>query len=339
MRYERGDKKIWQTPWGYPESFVFVVGLLFTGLLLQICVGSFNFFLLASPVNYFLCGVLALLSLIVGLRARLSSMARWIVGVPLSVALLSALLGLTIIMGIVSQMTHSHTLLGFDSMTSNWAFVMLYGFVLVVLGALIVHRARRFRFCDLSFYLNHFGLYLFLLCSGLGYSDMERYIMYVNEGETQWCVYDNDRNVKELPIAISLDDFSVEFYPSREIYFDVHTGEIQKGHPSQYEGREQYRKVMSEPEPRRFSSRVEVYTQEGDYACATIEVNKPLTIGSWTIYQYGYDNLAGNLSSYSSFELVYDCWLLPVYIGILMMMLGGVLMILTGRKTVKGLRL
>ncbi|MFI3296496.1 MAG: cytochrome c biogenesis protein ResB [bacterium] len=324
---------MWQAPWGYPESFVIILGLIIIGLSLQVTIGGFNFYLLAQPINYVMCGVVAMLSIIIGLSVKRSSMARWIVGVPLTVALILALLALTLIMGIIPQMPYSSTILGFDSMTSNWAFVIIYSLVVLVLGAIVVNRLRIFRLSDIAFYFNHIGLYIVLLASGIGYADMERYIMYVNEGETQWCVYDNDKNIKELPIAITLNDFNAEYYPSKPIYFDVETGEIQRGNPSKYEGNEQYRMVMSEPDPKRFSSDVEVYTKDGLDISATIEVNKPLKVGSWIIYQYGYDSRAGSQSSYSSFELVYDRWLMPVYIGIVMMMLGSVIMILTGHNS------
>ncbi|MFI3248333.1 MAG: cytochrome c biogenesis protein ResB [Rikenellaceae bacterium] len=321
---------MWQIPWGYPESFVVVEGLILIGLLLQICVGSFDFYLLAQPVNYVVCGVVAVLSIFISRRVKHGSFARWMVGVPFSVAIISGLLLLSIVMGVTPQSHHSHTLLGFDSMTSNWAFVMIYTLAVVVLGGVILRRADRFKLADLPFYFNHLGLFILLLGSGVGYADMERYVMYVNEGETQWRVYDNQNQVKELPIAITLNDFDVEFYPSKALYFDAETGEIQKGNPSKYENHERYKKVMSEPEPKRFSSQVEVFTQQGHSIEATIEVNKPLRIDSWTIYQYGYDNRAGAQSSYSSFELVYDRWLTMVYVGIIMMMMGGVAMALRG---------
>ena len=56
-----------------------------------------------------------------------------------------------------------------------------------------------------------------------------------------------------------------------------------------------------------------------------------MSVDNWTIYQYGYDNNAGRLSSYSSFELVYDSWIVPVYIGIIMMMVGALTMVWTGK--------
>ncbi|GAE84627.1 hypothetical protein JCM10512_2985 [Bacteroides reticulotermitis JCM 10512] len=49
---------MWQTPWGYPEGIVTVIGIVIVGFMLQITIGSFNFYLLAAPVNMILGGVL-----------------------------------------------------------------------------------------------------------------------------------------------------------------------------------------------------------------------------------------------------------------------------------------
>lgn len=290
-------------------------------------------------------------------------------------------------------------------MTSNWSFVLLYAMTLLSLGVVTFRRLLRFHVKDTPFVLQHFGLWLLLLAAGLGYADMERYIMYVNEGETQWRVYGASGEVKELPIAIKLNDFDMDVYPPKLAIINRESGAVQpegapeyfqidpdliygsldgwqieideyihkavRGADSSYrevpmpgatpaakvkavkDGRElsgwicggnqmqtymtmpidkQLSFVMTPSEPRKFVSDVEVYTEQGDVAAAQIIVNKPLRIGSWQIYQYGYDNNAGALSSYSSFELVYDPWLIPIYIGILFLMLGSLCMVVQGRS-------
>ena len=45
------NRKIWQQPWGYPESIVTTCGILLVGFLLQLTIGNFNFYLLAFPSN------------------------------------------------------------------------------------------------------------------------------------------------------------------------------------------------------------------------------------------------------------------------------------------------
>ncbi|WP_293714924.1 cytochrome c biogenesis protein ResB [uncultured Parabacteroides sp.] len=82
--------------------------------------------------------------------------------------------------------------------------------------------------------------------------------------------------------------------------------------------------VMPEREPKRFASEVTVYTKSGEQTDALIEVNKPLSMEGWKIYQLSYDETKGKWSRISIFELVRDPWLPVVYIGILMMLLGSV---------------
>jgi hypothetical protein len=86
------------------------------------------------------------------------------------------------------------------------------------------------------------------------------------------------------------------------------------------------------PEPKRFTSDIEVFTPDGAGKRGFIEVNHPMRVGGWTIYQYGYDSAAGQLSSYSVLELVRDPWVVPVHAGFAMIALGAVAMIRNGRK-------
>lgn len=407
------NRKMWQQPWGYPESIVTTCGILLVGFLLQLTIGNFNFYLLAFPSNL-LVGAITLILCILSLFVRKSHFILWFSGIPSSVCLISALLILTIIMGLTPQTT-SHTdevsenifsRLGFDNMTSSWAFILIYFITLLSLGCLIVRRLFNFRKKDYAFYLNHIGLWITLFAAGLGYADIERYLMHVREGEIEWRVYDEDENVKELPIAIQLNDFDMEEYPPKLTIIDRKSGkplpedkpdyyqidtEIAQGqlngweielkeyiHQAVRNSDSTYREVpmpgatpaakirafnvsqgkdttgwicggnqaqlymtlpldehqcvvMSVPEPKRFMSDIEAYTPDGTIKKGTIEVNKPMRIGSWTIYQYGYDNQAGRLSSYSSMELVYDPWVIPVYIGFIFIALGSIALIWNGR--------
>ncbi len=82
--------------------------------------------------------------------------------------------------------------------------------------------------------------------------------------------------------------------------------------------------VMPPREPRKFSSDVVVFTKSGKTVHTAIEVNKPLKIEGWKIYQYSYDENKGKWSEISLLELVKDPWLWLVYAGIFMMMAGAV---------------
>ena len=95
---------------------------------------------------------------------------------------------------------------------------------------------------------------------------------------------------------------------------------------------DRYSAVMPDREPRRYASEVTVYTRSGQSINATIEVNKPLEVEGWKIYQLSYDEKLGRWSDTSVFELVSDPWLPWVYAGIYMMLAGALLNFAISRK-------
>ncbi len=90
--------------------------------------------------------------------------------------------------------------------------------------------------------------------------------------------------------------------------------------------------AMTFPEPQRFISKVEVYTEDGDIREGEILVNHPMTMGPWKIYQHSYDSHMGRDSQWSVFELVYDPWLYIAYFGIICMMAGALTLFWKGGK-------
>lgn len=413
---EDNKRKMWQLPWRYKESIAFVGGIVLIGFILQLTVGNFNYFLLQSPVNLISGGVI-IFFLIAFSFARKTPFYQWFSGVPFAVTTIAAMLVLALVMGLTPQVARPNphdtgifTSLGFRQVTSSWAFVLVYFLMLLSLGALIVRRLIAFRMRDYAFYFNHIGLWVLLFAAGLGAADMKRYVMHVREGEVEWRVYSENKDVLELPIAIELNDFDMEEYPPKLTVIDRKTGEsqplgkvdyfqIDEKRPSgslngwQIELNEyihqairnsdstyqevpmpgsspaaritatnmkngdirkgwvcggnmsqlymtlgldsQYCVVMTQPEPKRFLSDIKVFMEDGNEMETILEVNKPLRIGSWTIYQYGYDNQAGRMSTYSSMELVYDPWLYPVYAGIALLAIGSVCLLWSGNRNKK----
>ena len=408
---EKNKRQMWQFPWAYKESFAIVLGIIIIGSILQFFLGSFNFFFLAYPVNLII-GVTLLLTLIGLVFFRKTSFYRWLSGVPLAVTLIGFMLCFTLIMGLTPQVTEIKegsidlfSRLGFSQMTTSWSFVLLYLFLLFSLGSLILRKLITFKRTEFAFYFTHIGLWVLLFSAGLGASDIKRYVMHVYEGQVEWRVYDKDKNVLELPIAIQLNDFILEEYPPKLAVIDRETGAIQpEGSPDLFQIDENrmegslwkysievkkyiheavrnsdstyaevfmpgaspaalvrvkmkdsvksawvsggnraqlymampidttYSLVMTQAEPKKFISDIDVFTEDGEVQHTLLEVNKPLRVGHWTIYQYGYDNEAGKMSNYSSFELVYDPWLPWVYVGIFILAVGCIILLWSGNK-------
>ena len=93
--------------------------------------------------------------------------------------------------------------------------------------------------------------------------------------------------------------------------------------------------VMLKQEVKKYTSHVQVFTENGDRKEAVIEVNKPLNIANWTIYQLSYDESRGKYSEISVFELVRDPWLPIVYAGIIMLLAGSFYLFIVGPKIKK----
>ena len=284
------------------EGFLIGGGLIFAGLMLQLSVGSVDWDAFRWPVNgIVLAGFLVLIAIIFLLRERVYGfqfIGTYKAAIP---ALVYAVL-LTIIMGLTRQTVDGMWL---NNMLSFWPFVLIYVYVAVILGQIILRRTLHFNSWhrDIPFLLNHLGLFLALTTATLGNADMQRLKMMTVKGEPEWRALTSQQQIVEMPIAIELKEFIMETY--------------------------------DDGSPRRFASDIQILTKTGKNIQTTVEVNKPVEVDGWKIYQYGYDTQMGAMSQYSILELVSDPWLPLVYTGIYMMLAGAVCMfILGGRKRV-----
>ena len=88
---------------------------------------------------------------------------------------------------------------------------------------------------------------------------------------------------------------------------------------------------MNKPEPEKFSSLIEIF-HDDKTDTVIIEVNKPIRIKRFSLYQLSYDERMGKWSDKSVIEAVKDPWLPAVYIGIFMMLGGSVYLFWKGNE-------
>jgi len=277
------------------EGFLIGGGLIIAGLMLELSVGPVDWDSFRWPVNgIVLAGFLALIAVIFLLRKKvygLQFIGTYNAAIP---ALVYAVV-LTIIMGLTRQTVNGMWL---NNMLSFWPFVLIYVYIAVILGLIILRRTLHFASWrrDIPFLLNHLGLFLALTTATLGNADMQRLKMITVKGEPEWRALTDQQQIVEMPIAIELKEFIMETY--------------------------------DDGSPKRFASDIQILTQTGKNIETTVEVNKPVEVDGWKIYQYGYDTQMGAMSQTSILELVSDPWLPLVYTGIYMMLAGAVCMIL-----------
>ena len=302
---------MWTKPYGMKEGFLIGGGLMIVGLLLQLSVGPVDWDVFRWPVNGFvLAGFLGIIALIFLLRKRVYG-CRFIGTYQAAIPALVYVVVLTIVMGMTRQKSLTSPIEEGSSwinyMLNFWPFVLIYVYIAVILGQIILRRTFNFHFSvfnlkrDIPFLLNHLGLFLAMTTATLGNADMQRLKMIAVKGESEWRALNPQQLIVEMPFKIELKEFVMETY--------------------------------DDGSPRRFASDIQILTKTGENIRTTIEVNKPVEVDGWKIYQYGYDTQMGAMSQISILELVSDPWLPLVYTGIYMMLAGAVCMfVLGGRK-------
>ncbi|MBO4820674.1 MAG: cytochrome c biogenesis protein ResB [Prevotella sp.] len=307
---------MWNKPWRMQEGFVIGGGLICAGLMLELAVGKVMWDAFSWPANLIVLAGFLLLALLFFLQPK-SYFSRFLASYHAAVPALVYVVALTIIMGLTRQQANGTW---FNDMLSFWPFVLIYTYVALILALVVLNRLSRLLRgkkkwvwrSDVPFFLNHGGILIALVTATLGNADMQRLKMITVVGEPEWRAVDDRGVVQELPIAIQLKKFILEEYPA------------------EMEPQISADSVMMQRTPKRFASDILILTKSGKKISATVDVNQPVSIEGWNIYQYGYDTQMGAMSSISILELVSDPWLPFVYTGIWMMIAGAITMFIFG---------
>lgn len=289
---------IWNKPWKLAEGFAIGAGVIGVGLMLELSVGKINWEAFSWPANFIvLCMLIAIIVVVHLTRGRVYAF-RFLSTYAAAIPTLCYAVVLTMVMGLTRQTVNGTWI---NDMLTFWPFVLIYVLLTIVLGTTILRRISHLKgWRDIPFLLNHLGLFIALITATLGNPDMQRLKMIVGVGETEWRAINIDDMIVEPPLAIHLNEFIMEEY--------------------------------DDGSPKRFASDVEIFTKSENKYHGIIDVNKPMKVEGWKIYQYGYDTAMGKDSEYSVFELVSDPWLAAVYTGIWMMVAGAICMLIIGSR-------
>lgn len=293
---------MWNKPWSFAEGFLIGFGLIIAGLMLELSVGPIAWDAFEWPINIIvLTAFLLIIAMMYLLRKRVYAF-RFIGSYHAAIPALVYAVILTIIMGLTRQTVKGRWL---NDMLSFWPFVLIYVYMTVILGLVIIRQIRNtithFSLSTFNFSIPfHIGLFIAMTTATLGNADIQRLKMITAKGEPEWRALDQQGTVKELPIAIELKQFIMEKY--------------------------------DDGSPKRFASKIQILTQTGKNLQMTVDVNKPAEVDGWKIYQYGYDTQMGAMSNTSILELVRDPWLPTVYTGIYLMLFGAVVMFISGGR-------
>ena len=277
-------------PWKLAVGFLIGGGLFVVGLALQLTMGPIDWSLFAAPVNGILLALLlGFLVLMFVLRQKVYAF-EWMMHGQAAVAAMVWALGITLVMGLIPQ-TKFGGVLWLSQMLSFWPFVLIWTWTMVISGLATINHLLRFKRKEIPFLLNHLGVFVAIVAATLGSADVQKLQMTVAYETPEWRALSDDYGVVEPGLTIELHQFTVDCY--------------------------------EDGMPKRFASDISVYTEDGRRIRGIVEVNKPLKVNGWNIYQYGYDTMLGSESPYSIFLLVKDPWLPAVYTGIFLMLAGA----------------
>lgn len=207
-------KLIWVSPWGYPEGWLFCLGLLATGMALQLSIGGLSPTALAWPVNIAIGGVFTAFLIIGWVFFKKNNFINWLGRVPAALTSIALITFLVIIMGFTLQDSSQNPAwvqtLGLSEMTRSWPFLFAMFFFLASLGMATLKRLVPFKGRNIGFFLNHAGLYIAILAGMLGAADLQRYTMEIYEGEIVWVAQNNHGHLVEMPLALQLVSFNKE---------------------------------------------------------------------------------------------------------------------------------
>ncbi len=229
---QENKKPVWTSPWGYAEGWLIVLGLLATGLALQITTGGLNRAALSWPVNLYIgssfTAIIAAGWLIT--RNYRKSPVQWLASIPAAITSIVMVTFLVLIMGFTLQDDAQNPVwvqtLGLSNMTASWPFLFGMTYFLIALGMATMKRLIPFKGRNIGFFLNHFGLYIIILGGMLGSADLQRYTMELYEGEIVWTATDHHGHGIEMPLALELVSFNMEEYNPKVVVIDPHTGRI-----------------------------------------------------------------------------------------------------------------
>ena len=296
--------------WTLKEGFLIGGGVVVAGLILELCVGPVAWDAFRWPVNGMVLAAFLLTIVAIHLLKARFYACRFIGTLQAAVPALAYVVVLTVVMGLTRQTSDGTW---FSNMLAFWPFVLAYAYMAVVLGLAVCRRLTHLSSWrrDVSFLLNHAGLFVAMVTATLGHADMQRLKMIAVKGEPEWRAMDQQSNIHELPMSIELKQFVMETYEADSSARAQASGGLS---------------------PRRFASDVRITTSTGRTMTATVDVNKPVMVDGWKIYQYGYDTQMGAMSRISVLELVRDPWLPAVYAGICMMLAGTLCMFVFGGR-------
>ncbi len=404
------DRKLWEHPWKYYESFIIAIAILAAGIVAELLSHGKAVMIRGIPVNFWIIIIYFGILLAIHLKYRELEIIIWISGVPASVSAITSYSILILLLGFIPQSQEISTgflyLTGLSHINNSWEFLLIQFYLLTSLGMVVLKRTIPFKIKNIGFIMNHFGLWLTLVAAGLGSADVKRLSFRLFEDNAPTNIAVSDKGIYyKMPFSLKLISFNIEQYnPSlvivnnetkkntpvksdsltitakgiiaetenwqikvldykqkalilggilKESYYSDGTpaayvkvrnrlnGDTVKGwissgingyNATNLNLNKQEMLMLSETEPKKYSSRLLINENPGKIDSVSLEVNKPVSVKGWVLYQSGYNKYRYQKSSLSVVQAVRDPWLPIVYMGMILLFSGSVYLFVKGKN-------
>jgi hypothetical protein len=211
------SRKLWDYPWKYAESFIIAIEILVLGILVEVFTKGRGISFPGLPYNLYIILVFAAILIFLHIKYKDSPTVKWISSIPAAISSISIYALLVLLLGFIPQSENESSKFlyysGLSHVKNSWPFVLIQFYFLTVLGMVTLRRIIPFKFKNLGFFLNHFGLWITLLAAGLGSSDLQRLSMNLYEdGNTYNTAVAPNGIVYKMPFSIKLIKFDVVQY-------------------------------------------------------------------------------------------------------------------------------
>lgn len=284
--------------------------LLAAGLVLQLLSGNINPELFGFPVNLLVIAVIIYAAFADDRKARKKNRLPRISTSKNIIIAIASVVAAGIIIMVVPQFPEDIATraaigrrLGLFSFTTSWIFGAVMVWFLIVLAATAMKFAGRgVGRKSISFAVVIAGIWLSLVSLYIGGSDTTD-VKVAAFSQFSTNMGNSKGQYINMPIMVKMEDLTLE--PGRD-------GEI-----------------------KRFYATVEVTSETGAKALS-LDSKKPAKYGKQRVYLLDYDHQAGGSSNYCIVRFLHRPWMPVAITGILIMLAGGIMFFMAGKKEAAG---
>ncbi len=221
------NKNFWSQPWSFKQGFLFAITFPLLGFIMELSFTHATPDLPSFPSNLIILGSFLLLITLLFFFLRKKAIIQFLSSISAAIPAIAIFVGIVLLMGLFPQNDEAPfwvKKLELNQVLDHAMFYFSFAYLVVILMFTVLKRLIPFKIKNGGFLLNHLGLLTILLAGVFGVGDMYRIKMICYYNQPIWYGTDEYERIYELPLALELCDFSIEYYNPEVVAVDNGTG-------------------------------------------------------------------------------------------------------------------